>query len=257
MQQIKAKIISNKNIKENYFLLELDAKKIARQALPGQFVHVRVASVSAPLLRRPISIHSVDKNLKLLYEVKGKGTEVLSHRKPREMLDIIGPLGNGFKIPDARCLILVAGGMGIAPLYFLAQKLKQIADDRLQIIVLIGSKTKNKVMGVSEFKKLGCKVEIATEDGSLGKKGLVTDSLKKELSTVNSQQSTVYSCGPKPMLAAVAKVVAKKKIPTQVSLEEFMGCGIGACLGCVIKTKDGQKRVCKDGPVFDAQDIEF
>lgn len=255
-------ILENKEIAKGYFKLIFISATMAKKARPGQFVHIRVSAGVDPLLRRPLSIHRVTgSRIEILYEIKGKGTEVLSHRKKNELLDVVGPLGNGFnyelRTTNNKQLILVAGGMGVAPLTFLAEKLvnsSQRTVDR-RIIVLIGSKTRKMIMCNEYFKKLGCDVKVATEDGSLGKKGLVTDLLKKILSTVDCQQLTLFACGPKPMLTAVSKIAKRHKIPAQVSLEEFMGCGIGACLGCTIKTIDGYKRVCHDGPVFDANEI--
>lgn len=262
--QIKAKIISNQRFKEDYRHLEFASAIIAKNALPGQFVDIRVGNGIQPLLRRPISVHAVkgDK-VKLFYEVVGEGTKVLSQRKPGELLDVIGPLGNGFDLgPKHKAestTILAAGGMGVAPLIFLAEKLRQGRRQKAKgkTIVLIGAKTKAKILCSQEFKKLGCVVKLATDDGSLGSQGKVTDLLKQLLPAINYRLSTIYSCGPRAMLKAVSEIARKNKIRAQLSLEEHMACGIGACLGCVVATKTGYQRVCKDGPVFSSEELTW
>lgn len=252
--QIKAKIIFNKRLKRNYWHLEFESSIIANNAQPGQFVNIKVSDGFEPLLRRPISIHGVKgSTVKLIYEVLGKGTQALSARKPKEFLDIIGPLGNGFgykqlaKAGKAKN-ILIAGGMGVAPLVFLAEKIKPVKP-----LVLIGAKTKNQILCTPEFKSLGCPLKLATDDGSAGFKGRVTDLLKIVLE--QAKPSRLFSCGPHPMLKTIARIAHENKINAQLSLEEHMACGIGACLGCVVSTKAGYKRVCKDGPVFSSEEL--
>ena len=256
MLQVRVKILYNKKIQGNYFHLILQAPKITKESLPGQFLNIKVNDAYEPLLRRPFSIHRVKGiNIELLYEVVGSATQVLSHRKPGEYLDVIGPLGNGFTLNTKHktLSILVAGGMGVAPLVFLAEKLK---DSRRA--VLIGAKTKNQLLCEKDFRDLGCEVKISTDDGSRGFKGKVTELLKKFLRNNASNpitQVTLYACGPRPMLREISRISKKYKMPAQVSLEEHMACGIGACLGCVVNTKDGFKRVCKEGPVFNGDEI--
>ena len=253
--QIKAKIVKNSPVSKNCFQAIILAPRIAKAASPGQFVNVKVAGGPEPLLRRPISIHRVNGNkIEILYEALGPGTEILSRRKPGEMLDIIGPLGKGFdssRLTVRGSKIIVAGGMGAAPLLFLAEKLRS-----RQVMVLIGASTKSQILCEKEFKRLGCDVKIATDDGSCGFKGRVTDLLKHLLrATSHKPQATIYACGPRPMLRELSRISRKRKIPAQVSLEEHMACGIGACLGCVVNTTEGYKRVCKDGPIFNAEEI--
>jgi dihydroorotate dehydrogenase electron transfer subunit len=251
--QLKAKITANKRLKDNYWHLEFVSGSIAKLACPGQFVNIKVGESIEPLLRRPISIHRIDgAKVKLFYEVLGKGTQLLANRKPGEFLDIIGPLGNGFDYPKSakskKQIILVAGGMGVAPLVFLAQKIKSN-----KTLVLIGAKAKKQILCGEEFKKLGVQVKFATDDGSLGFSGKVTDLLKTVLA--GSATSEIFSCGPKPMLQAVAQIANANNLGSQLSLEEHMACGIGACLGCVVATKSGYKRVCQDGPVFSGAEL--
>ena len=274
MLQIRAKILYNKKIKGNYFHLVIQAPKITQESLPGQFLNIKVNDAYEPLLRRPFSIHRVKgANIELLYEVVGKATEILSRRKSGEYLDVIGPLGNGFTLNTKHKTlnILVAGGMGVAPLVFLAEKLaysvERIAYRKekglklsakrypLNAIVLIGVRTKDEILCEKEFKDLGCEVKIATDDGSKGFKGYASELLKEVLSTIDYRLSTIYACGPRPMLEEISHISKKYNIPTQLSLEEHMACGIGVCLGCVVNTKEGFKRVCKEGPVFNAVKI--
>ena len=282
--QIKARIISNQRLNGNYWYLEFESGIIAQQAWPGQFVNIRVADTLEPLLRRPISIHGVKApKVKIIYEIIGKGTQILSARKPGEFLDIIGPLGNGFDTSTAykfcaserdkqkplsinpefvkgidysRPLakstqaknILIAGGMGVAPLVFLAEKLRLSKP-----LVLIGARSKKQILCLQEFKALGCTVKLATDDGSVGLKGRVTDLLSIVLE--QTKPLGLFSCGPHPMLKTVAQIAQENKITTQLSLEEHMACGIGVCLGCVVLTKVGYKSVCKDGPVFSSEEL--
>lgn len=259
--QIKAKILSNKKLKNNYWHLEFESSVIAKTAMPGQFVEIKVGDGTDPLLRRPISIHGVSKQrVRLIYEVIGPGTQLLSGRKAGDFLDVIGPLGNGFKYGritkkyDKRENILVAGGMGVAPLVFLAEKMRLNKP-----LVLIGARKKDQILCLSEFKALGCKVMIATDDGSLGFKGKVTELLKEILSKKSQADKSVsiYACGPQPMLKAVARLSCANNIASQLSLETHMACGFGACLGCVVSTKSGYKRVCKDGPVFSGKELTW
>jgi dihydroorotate dehydrogenase electron transfer subunit len=264
MFQIKAKLIYNKKIRNNYFRCAMIAPKIARGVHPGQFVSIRLNDKLEPLLRRPFSIHRVSGSaIEIFYELVGEGSLILSRKKAGESLNIIGPLGNGFNLtPSAPGFkpVLVAGGMGVAPLLFLAEKLKAH-----QTLILLGAKTKAQILCEREFSGLGGQVKIATDDGSKGFKGKVTDLLKHLLfppkagpplaETVNSQQSTIYACGPRPMLKEVSRISRDYNLAAEISLEEHMACGIGACLGCVVNTSEGFKRVCKEGPVFDAEEV--
>ncbi|MEW6075582.1 MAG: dihydroorotate dehydrogenase electron transfer subunit [Candidatus Omnitrophota bacterium] len=252
----KATLLYNKPLGKNYFRLACNAAKIACDAAAGQFVSVKINNAHEPFLRRPFGIHKAEGGrIEILYEVVGEGTRLLSGRKPGSLLDVLGPLGNGYDYRYAlirrKTPVLVAGGMGVAPLLFLAEKLSQSSPR-----VVLGAKSKNQVLCEKEFKKIGCSVTIATDDGSRGFKGRATDLLRRLLSTASARESIViYACGPRPMLADVSRVSRKYGIVAQVSLEEHMACGIGACLGCVVKTKGGYKRVCKEGPVFNSEEI--
>jgi len=259
-EQIKAKITSNKIFKDNYWHLEFESGVIAGRALPGQFVNIKVSDGIEPLLRRPLSIHGIEgSRVRLFYEVLGPGTRILSARKPGELLDVIGPLGNGFSLSGkeqragCKAAILVAGGMGGAPLVFLAKKIRSSKP-----LVLIGARTEKKILCSQEFKALGCSVKIATDDGSSGFKGRVTELLSQVLrQATGDRRLAIYACGPRPMLKAVGKIACENNIDSQLSLEEHMACGIGACLGCVVATKSGYRKVCKDGPVFSGKELTW
>jgi dihydroorotate dehydrogenase electron transfer subunit len=280
MFQLRAKIVYNKRVKDKYFRLTIKVPEISREAVAGQFLNLRVRDATEPLLRRPFSIHRTGPKggIEILYEVIGKGSQLLSRKKAGELLDVIGPLGNGFHYksqgrkvipkgaecrrnyrlaPGTTSQVLVAGGMGVAPLIFLAEKLKEVKSQKAKVknIVLIGARTKKQILCEKEFKELGFDVKIATDDGSTGFHGKVTGLLESLLSTIDHRRSTIYACGPKPMLREISRIAVRHKIPAQISLEAHMACGIGACLGCVVKTKEGYKRVCKEGPVLSAQDI--
>ena len=220
-------------------------------------MNVKISPDSDPLLRRPFSVHKIKgSSIKILYEVVGRATRILSEKKAGEYLDIIGPLGNGFSYQlsaiSRHYSILVAGGMGVAPLVFLAEKIK-----KGEMLVLIGAKTKGQILCEKDFRGLGREVKISTDDGSQGFQGKVTDLLEQILQARHCalESIAIYACGPRPMLKAITQISKKYGIPAQISLEEHMACGFGACFGCAIKTINGQRRVCKEGPVFKADEI--
>lgn len=246
------RILKNEKLTPDVFVLTILDKRIATTARPGQFVSVRVTypirggQSYFPLLRRPLSVHSVEGDtFKLLYKVVGEGTSILSTYRDGDELDIIGPLGNSFTTYDSKNVLIVAGGMGVAPLYFLASRYHS----HNSITTLIGAKTKDEVLCEEEFTKLG-KAMVTTEDGSYGVKGRVTDLL------TSFHPEIIFSCGPPGMLSVVKLYARTHFIPCQMSLECHLACGIGVCLGCAIPVKPGYKYVCKDGPVFWGDEIE-
>lgn len=250
----EVRIINQKKIGPRHFLLTLFSENIAKTATPGQFVTLKVTEDHEPLLRRPLSIHTTDPSkhqFEILYDVVGHGTEILSKKLHGEKLQVLGPLGNGFRM-EKETNLLVAGGMGIAPLKFLANDLKKQGK---KVTTLIGGSSKDCVMCEMELRQVCSAVEISTDDGTCGKKGLVTELIPPLLSKLDVKNTVIYSCGPEPMLKEVARIARENKIECQVSMEAFMACGIGACLGCAIETKQGYKMVCKDGPVFNAEDL--
>jgi len=261
--QEKCRILDHQKVGPSYFKLTLVSPYISSHAKPGQFVEVRCSDSYEPLLRRPISIHRISaehKTFELLYEVVGKGTELLANSSIGEELDILGPLGEGFRIiPKKQVHILVGGGLGVAPLLGLAETLKSLGEKA--VYILIGAKTKECVHCEANFSKVTDQVLVSTDDGTHGKKGLISDllldTIDSAIRTPNSALTMIYACGPKVMLKAVSEIAQQKKIDCQLSMEERMACGIGACKGCAIKTKSGYKMVCKDGPVFDSKEITW
>jgi dihydroorotate dehydrogenase electron transfer subunit len=269
MKQLKAKIIEHERIAPGFYRMRIGSEHLAKNSRPGQFVEIRCSEGGEVLLRRPLGVHRIwNGGIEVLYEVVGKGTELLSRKKPGEMLDVIGPLGNGFIVPRAMVyglwsMVLIAGGVGVAPLVALAEALIRgprsiVHGKNSKLHVLIGARTKSQILCEKDFKKLGCEVKISTEDGSLGKIGLITEQLPKLLSTIDHRLLTIYACGPHPMLKAVSYIADASGIPCQVSMEERMACGVGVCLGCPVKVKSGgYKMVCKEGPAFDAKEIAW
>jgi dihydroorotate dehydrogenase electron transfer subunit len=250
MKLVNAHVIYNKEVLPNIYLMSVKAPEIANLARPGQYVMVRCGEGYDMPLRRPLGIHRISEDgISLLYSVVGRGTEWLSQRKAGELVDLLGPLGNGFEVyPASQNLLLVAGGVGVAPLLALAEK--AIAEG-LSVKLLIGEKSSTKIYP-RRLMPSGIKPVITTEDGSLGQKGMVTDVLPQSI----SEADQVFVCGPLAMYRAIAKMGKKLgNKPMQVVLETVMGCGVGACLSCSIETKEGRKLVCKDGPVFEFSDI--
>jgi len=259
--QEKAVLVRREAITANIIRLTLKAPQISVHARPGQFVMVRIGSGADPLLRRPFSIHQVlaDATLQVLFKVVGQGTELLARCQVGETLDCLGPLGRGFTGYDSgqgRRFCLVGGGMGIAPLYFLARRIQQRAQAPEKHVVLLGGRTRDEVaLFEEEFLALGCRVHVATDDGSMGYHGLVPDLLPDVLQS----RCAVFTCGPLPMMQTVASLAERAACPCQVSLETHMACGLGACLGCALaaRNKSGYIHVCKEGPVFDAGEVAW
>jgi dihydroorotate dehydrogenase electron transfer subunit len=250
MKKVINQVLSNDEIMPDIYLMWLKSPEITSQAQAGQFV--MVACGEETVLRRPISVHSVNGDeLALLYMVVGKGTEWLTHLKKGDVLDILGPMGNGFKVSsETKSFLLVAGGIGIAPLRFLAEKVKLFCR---QIIVLHGAATTKKLYP-KELLPPEVSLIIATEDGTAGHKGLITELIPTFATTADE----IFACGPMPMLrylAANQKALRLTDKPVSISLEMRMGCGLGVCYGCTIRTKNGLKQVCKDGPVFNLNEV--
>ena len=236
-------------ISEKHVLIRLTDEKPLPDMLPGQFVEVRVDGSAATFLRRPISINFVDRvrnELWLMVAMVGDGTKALGRLHAGDMLNCVLPLGNGFTMQGGENalnkLLLVGGGVGVAPLLYLGVQLKE---DGMDPMFLLGGRTANDLLMLDEFKKYG-RVYVTTEDGSEGEKGFVTNhSLLQQ-----ERFDMIYTCGPTPMMKAVARYAKEKGIACEASLENLMACGLGACLCCVEKTTEGNLCVCKDGPVF-------
>lgn len=253
--QEKTRVIRLEQLTSDIVRLTLQAPEIASLAKPGQFVMIRTGKSNDPLLRRPFSIYqtSSDGCFQILFKVVGRGTSLLSHCRAGEYLSVLGPLGRGFRIDPQQKACLVGGGMGIAPLLFLGKRVLQKCPDQGPVVVL-GAKNREELEPlIDDFAALGLKVHAATEDGSLGHHGLLTDILK--VLELGSQCMT-YVCGPKPMMAAVHLFCRNMHYGCQVSVETSMACGMGACLGCIVPLeKGGYGHSCFEGPVFDAEDL--
>jgi len=257
MIQTKAPILGTQRLGPFFYKIKLKSPSISSQAQPGQFVHLKVDEGYDPLLRRPFSIHRTDPSqggLDLLIKLRGKGSRLLSRKSPGERLDLIGPLGNGFPLPHSgQSPILVAGGAGIAPLFMLAERITSRGNS-----FFWGAKGEEEIFLRKELSSLGWRLEISTEDGSLGYRGLVTDLLRGQLSRMKGDY-LIYACGPWEMLKDVAKLSQERHLPCWVSLEGNMACGVGACWGCAVRCKAEEKiiylRICKDGPVFSAEEV--
>ncbi|MDR0618007.1 MAG: dihydroorotate dehydrogenase electron transfer subunit [Endomicrobium sp.] len=243
-------IISNKEICTNYFELKIKAGNIAKYCLPGQFFMIGIPGV---FLRRPISVYDSKKNvLSFLYKVVGKGTAILS-RMCSGQLQVLGPLGKGYDLEICKELnyVIVAGGTGIASLHFLAIKLgKNKAKKRT---LYYGARSKKDLLCLDKFKEIGWKVVVSTEDGSKGYKGYITDILEEKV----KDSDVLFACGPMPMLKKVVQIAKEKKIKGFVSLEEKMACGVGNCQGCAVNINKVIKMTCKDGPVFEIEEVEL
>lgn len=247
-------VVSNEKLGDKHILMKLTSSSALPEMRPGQFAEVRVDDSSTTFLRRPISIHFVDleKNeLWLLIQMVGDGTRKLATLKAGDSLNLVLPLGNGFSDPQPsqRSLLLVGGGVGVAPLLQLGNYLKQKG---YQPTFLLGARSGKDLLQMEEFGKIG-RVLVTTEDGSFGEKGFVTNH------SVLAKESfdKIYSCGPTPMMKAVASFASQKGVDCEVSLENKMACGLGACLCCVTETKVGHKCVCSDGPVFNIKDLTW
>jgi len=249
LKQVLASIISKGEVMPGVYLMWLESPHLASTAQPGQFVMVRCGKDS--VLRRPLSIHQRDgSKVALLFAIAGKGTAWLSQRKAGDDLDVFGPLGNGFSIhPSSQNLLLVAGGIGIAPLLLLTQ---EALHRGCSVTLLTGASTSAQLYP-RHLLPPEAELVITTEDGTAGKKGMITDLLPKYIDWADQ----IFACGPMPMyrdMAAQNQQFLKGK-PVQISLEVRMGCGLGVCYGCTVKTKTGLKQVCKDGPVFNLESI--
>ncbi|GHT55813.1 dihydroorotate dehydrogenase B (NAD(+)), electron transfer subunit [Endomicrobiia bacterium] len=240
------KIISNKEICTGYFELKIRVGDVAGYCSPGQFFMIGVPGV---FLRRPLSIHDVKRDvLSFLYKVVGKGTKILSAMQSGE-LQLLGPLGKGYDLETYKKSnpIIVAGGTGIASVYFLATKLEKKGT------LYYGARSKRDLLCLDKFKKMGWEIVVSTEDGSKGHKGYITDALSEKL----DENDVMFVCGPTPMLRKVLQIAKSKNVRGFVSLEEKMACGVGNCQGCAIKINGQIKMTCKDGPVFKIEQVEL
>lgn len=260
--QLKAKLVKKEQLAKDIFKFSVKAKEITETAKPGNFIEIRVTDQVEPFLRRPISIYNIDKEngiLQFIFQVKGNGTEILSKREEGQEVDIIGPLGNGtFKFDEFQNIAVIGGGIGVFPLYELSKRAKEAGKN---VNIYLGFRDKEYVVLEKEFEQVSDKLLLATDNGSYGKNGFAINFLKED--SEKQKPDCIYACGPLPMLRAVKEFAMQNDIPCQVSLEERMGCGIGVCVGCSVKTAKSPKDapeyygVCKVGPVFDAKEVDF
>ncbi|OEU74171.1 MAG: dihydroorotate dehydrogenase [Desulfuromonadales bacterium C00003107] len=270
MKNFKTAILSNQEVSPDYYRMKILAPGISDLAQAGQFVMFRSQATDEPLLRRPFGIFQTgtlpsdcdglpDKEfVEILYKVVGRGTSIMRELHEGDRVELLGPLGRGFELADdGREQILVGGGIGLVPLYMLASELVK----RSKVRLLIGGRSRKDVLMVTEFERLGVETYVSTDDGTLGEEGPVTQVLERKLSKF--PEAAVYACGPMPMLEAVCRICQPRQVALQVSLEAFMACGVGACLGCVVKGAGHSEEhprylcTCKEGPVFRADELDW
>ena len=261
-KQILAELVKKEKLLDGLYRFSVIANDIVKIAKPGQFIEIRINENLDPFLRRPISIYNLDKEkgmLEFIFQVKGKGTELLSKRKEGDYIDIIGPLGNGnFKFEQYKNLAIIGGGIGIFPLYELAKEAKE---NNKNVYTYLGFRNVDLVTLENEFENISNQLTVTTDDGSYKNSGFAINYLEQDLE--KNKIDCIYACGPLPMLRAVKKLAEEENIMCQISLEEKMGCGLGACLGCAVKTSASSIEnpeyihVCKAGPVFDSKLVEI
>ena len=259
---VMAELVKKEQLKPDIYKFSVKAPSIVKEAKPGNFIEIRVTDQLDPFLRRPISIYNLDKEngiLEFIFQVKGKGTEILAKREEGKTVDIVGPIGYGtFKYEDYETIAIIGGGIGVFPLYELAKCAK--ADDK-NVTTYLGFRSKDFVVLEEEFAKVSDELILTTDDGSYAQKGFAINYLEKDIEA--GKIDAIYACGPLLMLKAVQKLAIEKELPCQISLEEKMACGLGVCLGCAVKTAKSPKdapeywHVCKAGPVFNAKDVEI
>lgn len=260
--KLQAKLLDKIKLKEDVYHFKVEAPEIVNLAMPGHFVEIRVSKNTEPFLRRPISIHNMDKDkgvLEFIFQVKGEGTKILSDKSIGEEIDIIGPLGSGtFKCDKYQNIAAIGGGIGVFPLYELCKEAKA---NNKNVNTYLGFRSKEFVLLEDKFASVSNNLIITTDDGSYANKGFAINYLEKDIE--DGKIDSIYACGPLPMLKAVRELSIKKDIPCQISLEERMGCGLGVCLGCAVKTARSTKEnpeywhVCKGGPVFEAKEVDI
>ena len=263
-------VLSHKKYGEHYHALTIVAPEVGESVRPGQFVNIRCGDGAAHILRRPFSVYRVHKRggwastIEIVFDIRGPGTRYLSTLRAHASVDLIGPLGRGFAMPSKRAhCLLVGGGIGAAPLFFLADELR---NDGHRVDVILGARTSGLLLNQIDARRLASICRICTEDGSAGDAGRVTDVLEETMERCGTE--IVYTCGPHPMLAAVSQAAMERDVPVQVAVEELMACGYGVCMTCVMplrqKRPSGKEaseeeyvyaRSCTEGPVFDGSQV--
>jgi len=248
VKEVRAEIIGIESPAQGYCLMTLRAPEVAEASRPGQFIHVQTADGPHPILRRPFSIMSAGGgHLEILFRVVGEGTGLLAAKRPGGAVSLFGPIGTPFPDDDG-VAVLIAGGIGVAPLIFLAEELKAKGTPA---VFVYGARNAGDILLKTRIEQIAREALFATEDGSLGMKGFVTQAAAGYL----NRNFRIYACGPEPMLEAVIRMAASMGVHAWLSLENRMACGTGACQGCVVQTRSGYRRVCVDGPVFSAGDL--
>ncbi len=248
------KVIANEKLCAKFWRLSFDAPDLAKSVQAGQFVHIRTNEGFEPFFRRPFSVFRAQKKVDIFYEVVGPGTALLAAKQKGDVVDVLGPLGTPFHLPppETKQVVMIAGGIGIAPMMMLSDVLKK---KKYELILLYGGRTRGHVYPMKEFKDNGVKVHVATDDGSVGFKGRVSGLFDKI--KLDPASTFVYTCGPNPMMKAVQEFCVKHHLKGQAACEEIMACALGACLGCSIQTTKGYKTVCYDGPCFNIEEVMF
>ncbi len=260
----RGEVLGHKRYSEHYHSLTIVAPEIGERITPGQFVNIKCGDGSAHILRRPFSVYRVHKRggwastIEIVFDIRGAGTRHLSQLRQHSSVDLVGPLGRGFALPTRRAhCLLVGGGVGAAPLFFLADELR---NDGHRVDVVLGARSTRMLLNPIEVRRLASISRITTEDGSAGERGRVTDGLEEMMERCETE--IIYTCGPHPMLEAVSKVCVDKEIPVQVAVEELMACGYGVCMTCVMPVRSRRRgkdeveeeviyaRSCTEGPVF-------
>lgn len=258
MVDAEAEIVMNRPVSQDTWLMGLKHPEVAAAVKPGQFVMIRARSGIDPLLRRPFSVCAVEKdNFKVLYRVVGKGTGIMAAAEPGQTLEVLGPLGRAFNPPEENRLpVLVAGGIGVAPLFFLARSLKA-----RNLEFMMGFRSAGDIIRLDDPRPPDHKYSISTDDGTEGHPGIVTDLLLLYLKKIKGLAVSLFACGPRPMLKKVAETATAHGLPCQVSLEAAMACGFGVCQGCAVKAHPQAPRsyhyVCQDGPIFPVHAIDW
>ncbi len=254
--QEKTTVLRVEQFTDLHFRITLEAPQIAAVARPGQFVMIRAGRGKDPLLRRPFSIHQTSANntIQIYFKVVGRGTDILARVRDGEQVSVFGPLGRGFRIVKDAPAVLVGGGLGIAPLLFLAKEISRQKKNSSEDHILLGARDKSEIAPlIDDFQKFGLHVQTATDDGSLGHQGFVTELLQQHDLPADT---VVYCCGPEPMMAGVHAICKNSGFSCQVSVESVMACGMGACLGCTRPAKNGTyTHVCINGPVYNSEEL--
>ncbi len=247
-------VVALEKVSDAYFRLAFEAPVLAKAVQPGQFIHIKVSEGWEPFFRRPFSVYRAqDGVVEILFEAVGRGSRLLTLKKKGDTLDILGPLGTPFTLPPAgvKKIVFIAGGVGVAPFMLFSDRIKAHKAEKL---LLYGGRSRAHTFPMTAFKKNGFRVLTATDDGSVGVKGRVSDLFS---AVAAAPSARIYTCGPRPMMGAVQAFARGHGLWGEASCEEVMACGLGACLGCSIPTAHGYRTVCHDGPVFDLNELVF